>query len=175
MDQKRALQVLQAILEVRGFTAVLDGTILKIMSVKRAVASSPVIHLTEPGAASGGNAAFVRAVIPLSNAEAATLAKDLRRSSLRAPASIGSAGANALIITDTESNIGAIREIILALDKGAGNNEWQVFHLKHVPAKKMVDIINELFKQIAPRTPPAPMLQPGQPPPQPGAPGRRQT
>lgn len=172
MDKKRAFQVLQALLEVRGFVPVLDGSILKIMSVKRAVSSSTLVRVVTPGESTpAGMRGFVRAVIPLSSAEAPTLAKDLQPLLTEGASIIGTQGANALIITDTEENIEALRTIIASLDKGAGNTEWRIFHLKHVPAKQMVDIITDVFKQIAPRTPPAPMGPPGQPqpPPQPGA------
>jgi general secretion pathway protein D len=170
MDHKRALEVLQALLEVRGFTAKLDGKILKVMSLKRAVSTSTTVRVAKPGDMDSGDTEVIRQVIPLSNAEAPALAKDLQPLVTEGASIIGLAGANALIITDTASNVAALRQIIQALDKGAGNTEWKIFHLKHVPAKKMVEIINELFKQIAPRTPPAPMGQPGQPqpPPQPG-------
>lgn len=170
MDQKRAMEVLQALLEVRGFTAVLDGSILKVMSLKRAVSTSTTVKISSPGDKDPGGSEVIRQVIPLSNAEAATLSKDLQPLLSDGASIIGLAGANALIITDTASNVASLRQIISALDKGAGNNEWEIFHLKHVPAKKMVEVITELFKQIAPRTPPPPMGQPGQPfpPPQPG-------
>jgi len=170
MDQKRAMAVLQALLEVRGFTAALDGSILKVMSVKRAVSSSTTVKISAPGDMDLGGSEVIRQVIPLSSAEAATLAKDLQPLLNEGASIIGLAGANALIITDTASNVASLRQIITALDKGAGNNELRTFHLKHVPAKKMAELITELFKQIAPRTPPPPMGQPGQPfqPPQPG-------
>jgi len=171
MDQKRAMGVLLALLEVRGFTASLNDNILKVQSLKRAVSSSTTVRVARPMDQSAGGGEVIRQVIPLSNAEAASLAKDLAPLISEGASIIGLAGANALIITDTASNIDALRQIINALDKGAGNNGWEVFHLKHVPAKKMVEVITELFKQIAPRTPPPPMGQPGQPqpPPQPGA------
>lgn len=170
MDQKRAMTVLQALLEVRGFTASLDGSILKVMSVKRAVSTSTTVKIAAMGEKDAEGSEVVRQVIPLSSAEAATLAKDLQPLLNEGASIIGLAGANALIITDTASNVASLRQIITALDKGAGNNELRTFHLKHVPAKKMAELITELFKQIAPRTPPPPMGQPGQPfqPPQPG-------
>lgn len=167
MDQKRALTVLQALLEVRGFAAALDGNILKVMSLKRAVSSSTTVKISMPGDKDAGGGEVIRQVVPLSSAEAATLAKDLQPLLSDGASIIGLAGANALLITDTASNVASLRQIISALDKGAGNNDWEVFHLKHVPAKKMAEVITELYKQIAPRTPPPPMGQPGQPFPQP--------
>jgi general secretion pathway protein D len=164
MDQQRAFKVLQAILEVRGFTALLDGTVLKIMPVKRAITSSTTVRVTDTGASALDRNQVVTEVVPLSNAEAGSLAKDLEPLLTDGAKIIGASGANALIITDVASNVERLKLIIGALDRGAGNNEMQIFRLKHVPAKKMTEIINNLFKQIAPRSPGAPAGQPGQPP-----------
>jgi general secretion pathway protein D len=171
LDQKRAFQVLQAVLEVRGYTALLDGTILKVMPLKRAVTSTTTVRIPSvSGSASLDSSQVVTEVIPLSSAEAAVLAKDLQPLLTDGASIIGAMGANSLIITDTASNIARIRQVVGVLDKGAGNSEVRIFHMQHVPAKRMADVINELFKQIAPRQPPPPMGPPGQPP-QPGQKG----
>lgn len=167
MNQKRAFQVLQAVLEVRGFTAMLDGSILKVMPLKRAISSTTNVRLPGADEVMLENEQVVTEVIALSNAEASVIAKDLQPLLTEGASLIGAAGANALIVTDHASNIRKVKAVIGALDKGAGNNEMEIFRLKHVPAKQMSTIINDLFKQIAPRTPPPPMGQPGQPFPQP--------
>ncbi len=173
MDQKRAFLVLQAVLEVRGFAAILDGSILKIMPIKKAISSARTVRVPQPEQEPLEQNQVLTEVISLSNAEASVLAKDLQPLLTEGASLIGAAGANALIVTDHSANIDKLKTVIGALDKGAGNNEMEIFRLKHVPAKQMSEIINNLFKQIAPRTPPAPMGQPGQPipPPQPGRPG----
>ena len=168
MDQRRAFQVLLAVLEVRGFTALLDGQVLKVMPLKRAISSATTVRLPDTTTLLDRNQ-VITDVIPLNNAEAAVLAKDLVPLLSEGASIIGATGANALIITDAASNIDRVRLVVRALDKGVGNNELEIFRLKHVPAKKMAAVINDLFKQIAPRQPPPPMGQPGQPP-QPGMP-----
>ncbi|MFN3651213.1 MAG: secretin N-terminal domain-containing protein [Armatimonadota bacterium] len=165
LDQKKAFQVLQAVLDVRGFTAMLEDNILKVMPLKRAVTSTRSVRVPAPDSPALDGNQVVTEVVPLSNAEAASLAKDLQPLLTDGANIIGAAGANALIITDAANNIERLKTIINSLDKGAGNNELEIFRLKHVTAKKMTQIINDLFGKIAPRGGGGPAPMPGQPQP----------
>ncbi len=170
LNQEQAFKILQAVLEVRGYTALLDESVLKVMPLKRAITSTTTVRGADGGQGAVSRGQVITEVIPLSNAEAGGVAKDLEPLLTEGAKIIGAAGANAVIITDVASNIERLKRIIRALDRGAGNNELEIFRLKHVNAKQMQEIIENLFKQIAPRAPANPMPMPGQPfqPPQPG-------
>jgi len=58
---------------------------------------------------------------------------------------------NALIITDTASNVQRFIELVNALDKGPSRTEMKVYALQRAEAPAIADIISNLYKQIVPR------------------------
>lgn len=178
----QAFQVLQAVLEVRGFSGQLEmrgnTQVLRILPLDRAVQSTR--NLTAPGLGNGKPLnpndlmnQVVTEVFPIENVDAATLARDLNPLINKGASIVGSAGSNALIVTDTAANVARIGELVSVLDRAASNNEMQRFPLTHADATDVANAINNLFGRIFPRGRPG---QPGQPqpgqPPMPQMPGQ---
>ncbi len=167
-----AFKILQSVLVVRGFTAIRDGSVLSVVPLDRGVRSTPLVSngLDEQGNPSTNPQNQVMTqVIPLENVDAEALAKELDPLKSTGASLIGSPGTNALIITDTASNVQRFIKMVDALDKTSNNTELKVYPLKRAEASAITDIINNLYKQITTRGRGAGQ-QPGQPPPQPGQP-----
>ena len=179
----QAFQVLQAVLEVRGFSGQLEmrgnTQVLRILPLDRAVQSTR--NLMAPGIGNGKPLnpnelmnQVVTEVFPIENVDASSLARDLTPLINKGASIVGSAGSNALIVTDTAANVARIGDLIGLLDRAASNNEMQRFPLTHADATEVANAINNLFGQLFPRGRPG--RQPGQPqpgqPPMPQIPGQ---
>ncbi len=188
----QAFQVLQSTLEVRGFVGQLEKrgetTILKIVPLNVAVQTT--VQLKRPptigpdGKPIPGQPAMtsddyknqvITQVIPIENVDAGALSKDLATLINKGASIVGSAGSNALIITDTAHNVQRVSDLVELLDKAAGSNETRRFPLKNADATEVTAMINNLFKQTLSRGRPSPAGQggqPGQPQPQMGRDGQ---
>ncbi len=178
-----AFKILQSVLIVRGFTALQNGNVLTIVPLDRAKGLTTVLGptLSDTSSENGGRRNGTRPdsrnqvmtqVIPLENVDAEALAKELTPLINPGASLIGSPGTNALILTDTASNVQRFIELVDALDKTSTNSEMKVYPLRRAEASALADNINNLYKQITSRGRGA-GPQPGQPPPQPGQPSQQ--
>jgi len=187
----QAFQVLQSTLEIRGFSGQLekrgDTTILRIVPFDRAVQTgNNVLGTDEKGNATGPltpdqlknlKGQVITQVIPVENVDAAALARELKELTNKGASLVASTGTNALIVTDTASNVQRISELVRMLDKAASSSQIQIFALQHSDATDVTNVINNLFGQVYGRGRGGgrgPNGQPGQPQPvpQPGQPGQ---
>ncbi|MCC6442570.1 MAG: hypothetical protein IT210_03820 [Armatimonadetes bacterium] len=169
---EEAFNILQAVLEVRGFTGVLTGTVLKIMPIDRAVQSTRGLTIGPKPDGTLPKDQIVTQVLFPDNASAADLAKELQPLVSKGASILASEGANALIVTDIMPNVERIIKIMDALDQSAVKNELKIFPLLHADAAAVTDLINNLYKPGASKA--GQPQQPGMPPgmvPQPGMPG----
>lgn len=173
-----AFKVLQQVLLVRGFSATQNGSVLSILPFDRAATNTPILN---PGLNEEGNTRVdprnqvMTQVIPLENVDAEELAKELKELTNKGASLIGSPGTNALILTDTASNVERFIRLVDALDKTSNKSELRTYPLRRAEASAVTDIINNLFKQITTRgrgAAPTPG-QPGQPNFNPGQPGQQ--
>ncbi len=170
-----AFKILQAVLNIRGFTAQQTGNVLAIVPLPTGVTSATIVN---PGLNDDGTVKVdprnqvMTQVIPLDNVDAEALSRELAPLISKGASLIGSPGTNSLIMTDTSSNIQRITQLVDALDKTSNNTELMVYPLRYAEASTITDIINNLYKQTTTRGRGggAPQ-QPGMPPPQPGQAG----
>ncbi|NLH99787.1 MAG: hypothetical protein GX446_09900, partial [Chthonomonadales bacterium] len=151
LDQ--AFQVLQSTLEVRGFSGQIekrgDTTILKIVPLDRAVQSTPLLGGPDSGLSPDEiRGQVITQVIPIENVDAASLSRELQPLINKGASMVGSAGTNALVVTDTASNVKRISELVKLLDKAASNNELRMFKLQNSDATDVANAINTLFRQV---------------------------
>lgn len=170
-----AFKILQSVLAVRGFTALQDGQVISIVSFKKAVGSTTIVNpgtaittnqpggkivITPPGILLPNGTGteqidprnqVMTMVIPLENVDAETLARELLPLVNEGASLIGSGGTNALILTDSSSNVKRFLSLVSALDKTSNSNEMKVYALKHAEASAIADIINNIYKQITTR------------------------
>jgi general secretion pathway protein D len=168
----QAFQVLQSTLQVRGFIGQFDNTgnnvILKIVPLARAVQSTTLLQ-TSTTNLSDLSDQVVTLVIPIQNADAATLAKELQPVINVGASLTASSGTNSLIVTDIASNVERISQLVNLLDKTASSNEIKVFTLKNSDATEVSSILNQVFQQMYNSGNPVQAAQP-----QPGRPGFQQ-
>ncbi len=177
LDQ--AFQVLQSTLEVRGYSGQIEKrgetTILKIVPLDRAVQSTPLLGGPEGGVTPDtAQGQVITQVIPIENVDAASLSRELQSLINKGASMVGSAGTNALVVTDTATNVKRIAELVKLLDKAASNNELRMFRLSYSDATDVADAINTLFRQVYSRGSGRNQggMNPGQPGMPPGMPGQ---
>ena len=158
-----AFKILQSVLIVRGYTALEAGDVIQILPFDKAKSATTIVSPeTEPLTLDPKNQVMTQ-VIPLENVDAEAMAKDLLPLISAQASLIGSAGSNALIMTDTSSNIRRFIELVNALDKTSSHSKLVVYPLKHAEAMTVSTTINDLYKQITSRGKGGAPPQPGQP------------
>jgi general secretion pathway protein D len=174
----QAFQVLQATLEIRGFTGQLtkrgDTTILKIIPIDAAVKNASVF-IDSDGKFSPEKVKdqVVTQVIPVENVDAKALATELLPLMNKGASLVGSAGTNSLLVTDTASNVERIMTLVKMLDQSANSNEIHKYTLHHSDATEVSNVLNGLFTKVLSRGKAAPTGPNGQPaPPQMGPNGQ---
>ncbi|HEY7775943.1 MAG TPA: type II secretion system secretin GspD, partial [Kineobactrum sp.] len=134
-----------SILEVHGFTAVRSGGVVRVIQNKDA-RSAPVNVRNDGGGRS--NDEYVTQVIRLQNISAAKLIPVLRPLVPQQAHMAAFAPSNAIIISDTASNIDRISDIIELMDRTAVQ-EAEVVKLKYGVAEDVVRILDRLNKSEA--------------------------
>lgn len=149
---EQAFQVLQSTLEVRGFTGQINQrgptTILKIVPLDRAVQGAYLFGGDKTVAPRESGNQVITQVLPIENVDARTLAAEILPLISKGASIVGSTGTNALIVTDTASNVERIRELVQLLDKAASNNEIRKYTLKQADATEVANSLNNLFRQV---------------------------
>lgn len=116
VSAEEAVDLLNAVLIEKGYTAVRTGRILKIVSRKDAqkrdlpvmVGSDPTVIPTSDG--------MVTQILPLRYGEASKLVENLRPLLAENTTMSANEGANSIILTDTQTNVRRIAKIITAID-----------------------------------------------------------
>lgn len=130
-----------AILDVHGYTAVRSGGVVRIIQNKDArSASVPVADMDLPGAT---NDEYVTQVLRLNNISAAKLIPVLRPLVPQQAHMAAYAPSNAIIISDSASNISRIRDIIERMDQSAVQ-ETDVVALRYAVAEDVVRMLEKL-------------------------------
>ncbi len=159
-----AFKILQSVLAVRGFTALQTGSVISIVPFGTGVKSTTLLNADKDGKVDPRNQVMTQ-IIPLDNVDADALAKDLLPLISAGASLIGSSGSNALILTDSATNVQRFLNIVEALDKSSSNSEMVIYQLKRAEAPAVASVINDLYKQITARG------KGGGAAPQPGQPG----
>ncbi len=151
----QAFTVLQSTLEVRGFVGQLEKrsntAILKIVPLDRAVQTTGILRGPDGAATATPDDLrnqVITQVIPIENVDAANLARELQPLINKGANIVGSAGTNALVVTDTAGNVRRISELVQMLDKAASNNKITRFPLKRADATEVAASLNNLFRQV---------------------------
>ncbi len=153
-----ALEILNAVLQVRGFTAVRQGPVLKITTLNRAMAMTLETHVgTDPTKIPPGDR-IITQIVPLTTLDAGQLAAELTPLSAMEGSPMANTGTNTLYITDTAYNVQRLLGIINEMEKrnAAG---IKVFRLRYVAAEDMADLIYGLLQGGQPTTTGAPYEQ----------------
>jgi|GEM_PF-378671 len=157
-----AFRILQSVLAVRGFTALQTGNVISIMPFGGAAKATTLLNSDKDGGKLDPRNQVMTQIIPLDNVDANALAKDLQPLISTGASLIGSSGTNALILTDTATNVQRFLAMVDALDKTSANAEIVIYPLRRAEASTVASVINDLYSKLNARSPSAPGGQ-GQP------------
>jgi len=143
-----AVSLINSILRERGLTSVLNGKILKIVTLESAKEESvPVFSGRDPDIVVASDD-VVTYVIPVSYVTASALRENLQALVPEYASLEANEDGNALIVTDTTANIQRLMKIVAALDTHmASVAEIRVFRLVNADATSAADLINTMFQQ----------------------------
>jgi len=143
---EEATNFLDTVLNEKGYAAIRNGRVLKI--VPRSAAAQlpiPVIVTPDPEEIPLSDS-MVTQIIPVRYVEASKLVENLKP--LLSPEAILSANeaSNALILADTQINVRRIAQIVKALDTSISNlSTIRVFPLQYSDSKSVANMISQVF------------------------------
>ena len=168
INPEEAVDLLNAVLLEKGYTAIRNGRILKIVARSDAQRKDlPVMAGSDPMQIPRKDQ-MVTQILPVRYLEAAKLVENLRPL-LSADSSISAnESSNALLLADTQTNVHRIAEIIRALDTSVSSiSTIQVFPLQFADSKSLATVLTQLYTIDSSST--------SRPNPQPGGGGGRWT
>ena len=141
-----AVDLLNSVLLDKGYTAIRNGRVLKIVARNGAQKQDiPVMAGSDPAQIPRKDG-MVTQILPVRYVDAAKLVENLRPLlSLDATLSANEAS-NALLLADTQTNIHRIAEIVRALDTSVSSiSAIRVFPLQYADSKSLAGILTQLF------------------------------
>lgn len=146
LSKDEAVNLLNTILNSKGYAAVRNGRILTIMSREDAKLYSLPVRLGNDPEAIAPTDEMVTQIIPVRYTDAVKLIEDLRPLIPEYAEVSANESANAIVLTDTQVNIRRMVRIIQALDTSISSiSTLQVFILKYSDATETAKLVNEIF------------------------------
>jgi general secretion pathway protein D len=146
MTRNEAVDLLNAVLNKNGYAAIRDGRTLTILDKNEAKTRNIPVKTSNDPDSIPNNAEIVTQIIPIRFVEARQLVTDL--SSFVSPQAtiVANEAGNSIVVTDTQSNIRHLTEIIRAIDNSAeGETEIRVFHLTHASPADVASELSQIF------------------------------
>jgi len=147
-----AFDIINSILRVRGYTMIggLQDRVIQVVPLKDAITyGSKVAIGQEPGAETGD--AVVTQIIPMRNADATKLKEDLAPMLSKEDAALmANAASNTLVVTDTQTNVRRILEVVRELDKDVRDVlTMDVIYLQYGNAPSIAETLKEMLEEDA--------------------------
>ncbi len=141
-----AVDLLNTVLAEKGYIAIRNGRILKIVSRANAQKRDLPVQMGSDPEQIPRKDEMVTQILPLRFGEAAKLVENLRPL-LSDTATISSNdGSNAILLTDTQTNIRRIAQIIRAIDTSVASiSTIHVYPLQYADSKGLATVITQLF------------------------------
>jgi type II secretory pathway component GspD/PulD (secretin) len=146
MNRNEAVDLLNSVLNKNGYAAIRDGRTLTILDKNDAKTRNIPVKTSNNPDSIPNNAEIVTQIIPIRFVEARQLVTDL--SSFVSPQAtiVANEAGNSIVVTDTQSNIRHLTEIIRAIDNSAeGETEIRVFHLSHASPTDVASELGQIF------------------------------
>ena len=161
MNAEEAVDLLNTILAEKGYVALRNGRILKIVSSQGAQTRDLPVNVSSDPAEIPRKDSMVTQILPVRFVEVGKLVDNLRPLLSDKATITSNDTSNAIILTDTQTNIHRIAEIIHALDTSISSiSQIRVFSLRFSDAKNLADVLTQLF---SPETANNRQGQPGNP------------
>lgn len=148
LNQEEAVQLLNSILNEKGYAAIRNGRLLRIVSRDNAKKRDlPVKSGANPEEIEKSDE-MITQIIPVRFANATQMTRDLQPLLDTSYATLtANESGNALVLTDTKSNIRRIAEIVAALDTSISSiSSIRVFPLRYADAKELATAVKEVFQ-----------------------------
>ncbi len=147
ISAEEAVDLLNAVLLEKGYIAIRNGRILKIVPKKDAQKRDlPVRQGSDPEQIPRKDE-MVTQILPLKYGEAAKLVENLQPLLSESATITANESANSLILTDTQTNIRRIATIIKAIDTSVDAiSTIHVYPLRFADAKELATIVTTLFQ-----------------------------
>jgi general secretion pathway protein D len=142
VTQQEALDILNSVLEVRGFTSLVRGSVLKIVPLAKAVQSNVGVAVGPQVGQEGDQ--VITQMVPLKTADAAQLQAELSPLVSAGASIIANSASNTLTITDYASNVSRLLRIVDQLDSQQAA-ETRVFPLIYAQASDVAQVITQVF------------------------------
>jgi type II secretory pathway component GspD/PulD (secretin) len=150
LSKDEAVDLLDTVLNQNGYAAVRKGRTLTIMSRDEAKKDKIPVISTIPTNGPAGMAnsdAMVTQIIPIRYANATQMTKDLQPLLPSYASLTANESANALVLTDTQSDVRRMVEIVRALDTSISSiSAVRVFPLNYADAKDLASAVKDLFQ-----------------------------
>jgi general secretion pathway protein D len=146
VTRDEAVDLLNSVLNKNGYAAIRDGRTLTIMSKNDAKTRNIPVKTSNNPEAIPDNDEIATYIIPIRFVEARQLASDL--SSFVSPQAtiVANEAGNAIVVTDTQSNIRHLVQLIQAVDNSAeAETEIRVFHLQYANPTDVATELGNIF------------------------------
>jgi general secretion pathway protein D len=146
LTKDEAVSLLNTILNKNGYAAIRNGRTLKIVSRDEAKTKDIPVRSGSDPELIPKTEEMITQVIPVRYANASQLTKDLQPLMPTYAIMTANESGNALVITDTQTSVRRMVEIVKALDTSiASVSTIRVFPLRYADAKTLADAVKELF------------------------------
>ena len=146
VSRTEAVQLLNLAINKSGYTATLKGRTLVVSSKEEARKRAIPIRTGNDARQIPDNAELVMQIIPLERIDATQAATDLATLLPNSATITANVDSNSLVVTDTQSNVRHIVELLAALDGSAGSvASMRVFQLKNSDPQEMATLITNIF------------------------------
>ena len=141
-----AVDLVNSVLIEKGYVAIRNGRILKIVKRDGAQKRDLPVHNGSDPELIPRKDEMVTQILPLRFGEAAKLVENLRPLLADNATISANDSSNSILLTDTQTNIRRIAEIIKAIDTSVASiSTLHVYPLKYANAKALATVITELF------------------------------
>ena len=146
MTRDEAVDLLNAVLNKNGYAAIRNGRTLTILDKNDAKTRNIPVKTSNDPDSIPNNAEIVTQIIPIRFVEARQLVTDLSLFVSAQATIVANEAGNSIVVTDTQSNIRHLTEIIRAIDNSAeGETEIRVFHLTHASPTDVANELSQIF------------------------------
>jgi len=146
LSRDEAVDLLNSVLNKNGLASIRNGRTLTIVNKDEAKTKNiPVKQGSNPEGITN-NDEIVTQIIPVRFVEVSQLIKDLQPLVATATTMTANEAGNSIVMTDTQSNIRRVAEIIQAIDLGAEDmTEVEVFRLQYADPTEMATLLTSVF------------------------------
>jgi general secretion pathway protein D len=146
VTRDEAVDLLNSVLNKNGYAAIRDGRTLTIMGKNDAKTRNIPVKTSNNPEAIPDNDEIVTYIIPIRFVEARQLASDLSAFVSPQATIVANEAGNAIVVTDTQSNIRHLVQLIQAVDNSAeAETEIRVFHLQYANPTDVATELGNIF------------------------------